>query len=137
MRLLVRSATYNLPWESIAMPWGRLSSPGPAPFVPQHLINLPSLENFTTRVFVLSPSDTKISPLFDMTTSLGPLSASVESLSPATPFLPSVIRSSPSRLYLKTWSPVLSVIQMKPSRRTRKPCAEENVFSPHFLRNLP
>ena len=48
----LRSATNNRPLESKARPWAPFSSPGADPFVPHSLMNVPSFEYFTIRMFV-------------------------------------------------------------------------------------
>jgi hypothetical protein len=42
MRLFSRSATRTPPRRSMAMPWGRLNSPGPLPGVPHDVMRRPS-----------------------------------------------------------------------------------------------
>ena len=74
-------------------------------------MNLPSLENFTTRVLGPSPSAMKMSPFFATARSAMPLKVSCELLSPVTPFLPSVISSFPSELNLKACMSPRSVTQ--------------------------
>ena len=98
-----------------------LSSPGADPFFPHVMMNLPSFENFTMRALLSPPcpSATKISPFVAMATADGLLN--VSSLLPATPALPSVIKTFPVGLNLKTWWPLPSfpspsVTHMLPSR---------------------
>ena len=87
----------------MAIAWGMSSSPGPEPFVPHVLMNLPSLVNFTMRALVLPPwpSATKMSPFGAVTTADGALNSSGPL--PGLFGLPSVIRTLPSGLNLKTW----------------------------------
>src|SRR5579864_4701765 len=137
MRLFPRSQTYRRPPESIAMQCGPLSCPGPEPFVPHVLMNVPSPVNLTTRVLPPSPSETKMLPLGAITTSLTPLKVSCELLSPATSFLPIDSSSLPSGVNLKSCCDFLSVSQTNPSSRTRSECGYGNCPSPQLLTNLP
>ena len=89
------------PCESMAIVCGALNSPGPDPGFPHALMNFPSFENFDTRLLPLPwPSVTKTSPFGAVTTSVG--SSNRPGSAPATPAFPSVIRSRPSELNLKT-----------------------------------
>jgi len=47
----LRSATYTRRFASMSMACGRSNWPGPVPFVPQVIKNLPFLSNFITRLF--------------------------------------------------------------------------------------
>src|ERR1700722_10612472 len=78
MRLLLRSATNRRPRESMASAWGMSRSPGPEPFWPQALMNLPLLSNFTMRALVLPPwpSATKMTPFGATSTADGALNSS-------------------------------------------------------------
>ena len=69
-------------------------------------MNLPSFENFTMRLFEPWPSAMKISPLGAVTTPAGALKW-LSSL-PATPGSPSVIRTFPSGLNLRTTCPAFT-----------------------------
>src|SRR5215472_13906228 len=106
MRSFERSATNSRPLESMARAWGTSNSACPLPALPQALMNFPSFENFTMRALVFSPcpSATKMSPLGATKTSDSPLK--VSGPSPATPGLPSVIKTFPSELNLPTVRPV-------------------------------
>ena len=71
-RLLPRSPTNSRPAESIASACGWSISPGPEPFLPNEVMNLPSRVNLSTRELAPPwPSDTKTSPLGATSTSLG------------------------------------------------------------------
>src|SRR2546430_13761307 len=72
----------------------------PRPVVAPVLMNLPSFENFTTRSFLPCPSVTKMSPLGATAMPVG--WSKVSGPLPLTPFLPSVIRTLPVGLILKT-----------------------------------
>src|SRR6476620_9664915 len=58
MRLLLLSATYTFPEESVAIPCGLLNCPPPKPFDPHFVIKLPLLSNFWIRLLSLSTSYT-------------------------------------------------------------------------------
>src|SRR6516164_2345470 len=142
LRSFERSATNSRPLESMARACGTSNSPCPLPALPQALMNLPSLENFTMRAFVFSPcpSATKMSPLGATKTSDGPLK--VSGPSPATPGLPSVISTFPSELNLMTvWPlplpPLPSVTQTLPSRSANRPCGQLIMPAPKLVTNLP
>ncbi len=114
MRLLERSATKSRPAESIASRCGTSNSPGPVPFLPHSLMYLPSLVNFTIRLFESPPcpSATKISPLGATRMSEGALK--VSGVLPATPGLPKVINSLPSWLnFITVWP--LPLFMARPS----------------------
>src|SRR5258708_834627 len=117
------------------------SSPGPEPFLPQNLMNLPSLVNFTIRALVLPPcpSATKMSPFGATRTADGALNSSGPL--PATPALPSVINTRPSGLNLKTWWPFPSlpspsVTQTLPSLSTCRPCGNSSSPAPNDFNRL-
>src|SRR5271169_1525606 len=142
MRLLLRSPTNSRPRESIASACGVSNSPGAEPFFPQVLMNLPSLENLTTRELVLPPcpSPTKMSPLGATRTEDGALN--VSGPSPGVPGLPSASRTLPSGLNLKTWWPLpslpwASVTQILPSRSTKRPCGNTNIPPPKLCTSFP
>ena len=142
IRLFPRSATNNRPWESMAMACNSANSPGPDPFFPQALRNLPSLDNFTIRAFESPPcpSATKMVPLGATTTAEGRLK--VSSPAPATPALPSASRTFPSGLNLKTCWPLPSlpwpsVAHTFPSLSTEKPCGKINIPAPKLFTSLP
>src|SRR5262249_18789687 len=82
----------------------------------------------------------KMSPLGATKTSDGPLK--VSGPSPATPGLPSVIRTFPSELNLTTvWPlplpPLPSVTQTLPSRSANRPCGQLIMPPPNLVTNLP
>src|SRR6195952_2185621 len=142
MRLLPRSPRNNRPFESIASVCGPSISPGAVPFLPQVLMNVPSLANFTMRALVLPPcpSATKISPLDATSTADGALNSLGPS--PALPGVPSVISNFPSGLNLWTVCPLAprptpSVTQTLPSKSTVRPCGNTNSPAPNFLTSLP
>ena len=85
------------------------NSPGAVPCLPQVLMNFPSLENFTMRALVSPPwpsRDEDVAVRRDVDVGR-PLK--VSGPSPATPGLPSVIRTLPSGLNLKTVWPLPSL----------------------------
>ena len=86
----------------MAIVCGSLISPGPDPFLPHSLMNLPSLVNLTTRLFLPLRwlSVTKMSPFGATSTSVGWSKRSGPE--PLTPALPSVMRTLPCGLNLKT-----------------------------------
>ena len=88
------------------MPCGSSNSPGPVPFLPQVLMNLPSAENLTMRALEVPPcpSATKMSPLGATATAEGRLKK--PGASPGMPGLPSVISTFPSGLNLTTMWPL-------------------------------
>src|SRR5579863_6908436 len=142
MRLLLRSPTKRRPLESRARACGMSNSPGPVPFFPQVLMNFPSLENFTMRLFDSPPwpSATKMSPLGATTTSDGMLN--VSGPLPATPALPSVSRTFPSGENLKTWCPFPSfpwpsVTHTLPSLSAKMPWGNTNMPAPKLFSSLP
>src|SRR5215475_643076 len=130
MRLLLRSPTKRCPRESIASACGVSNSPGAVPFLPQVLMNLPSLVNLTMRALVLPPcpSPTKTSPLGATRTDDGALN--VSGASPGVPALPSVSRTLPSL-------PWASVAQTLPSRSTKIPCGNTNIPAPKLFTRFP
>src|SRR6516162_3259468 len=142
MRLLPRSPRNNRPRESMASVCGPSISPGAEPFLPQVLMNLPSLENFTIRALVSPPcpSATKMSPLRATATADGALNSSGPA--PALPGLPSVMSNLPSGLNLWTVCPFAprptpSVTQMLPSKSTCSPCGNTNMPAPNDFTSLP
>src|ERR1700719_3538226 len=142
MRLLPRSPTNRRPRESIASVWGPSNSPGPEPFLPQVLMNLPVLSNLTMRALVLPPcpSATKKSPFGATSTAEGALNSSLPL--PATPGLPSVISTLPSGLNLKTWWPLPSlpspsVTHTFPAGSTNRPCGNNMRPAPKLFTSLP
>src|SRR3984957_889285 len=142
MRLLLRSATNRRPRESMASAWGMSRSPGPEPFWPQALMNLPLLSNFTMRALVLPPwpSATKMSPFGATSTADGALNSSGPL--PATPALPSRISSLPSGLNLMTCWPLPSlprpsVTQTLPSWSTCRPWGNRNMPAPNAFTSWP
>src|SRR5258705_5515076 len=117
-------------------------SPGPEPFFPHVLMNLPSLLNFTMRALVLPPcpSATKMSPFGATRTADGALNSSGPL--PATPALPSVINTRPSGLNLIPWWPFPSlpspsVTQTLPSLSTCRPCGNSSSPAPNAFNSLP
>src|SRR5262249_46797190 len=130
------------PRESMAIACGISISPGPEPFLPQVLMNLPSLLNLTMRALVLPPwpSATKISPFGAITTADGALNSSEPS--PATPALPNVSSIFPSGLNLNTWWPLPSlpspsVTHTLPSRSTVSPCGKSRRPAPKLFTSVP
>src|SRR5713101_4838864 len=142
MWLFWRSPTNSRPRESIASACGMSISPGPEPFFPHVLMNLPFLVNFTMRALVSRPcpSPTKISPFGATKTADGALNSSGPL--PATPTLPSVSNTLPSGLNLKTWWPFPSlprpsVTHTLPSRSTWMPCGKSSSPAPKLFTSLP
>src|ERR1700693_2548733 len=146
MRLFVRSPTNSRPLESNASACGPSNSPGPVPFLPNSLINFPSFENFTMRALShmqpVCPSETKMSPFGATTTSVG--APNVSGPVPLTPALPSVIKTLPSGLSLKTCNPLVpsldacsSVTHTFPCLSTKKPWGNTNIPTPQCLNSFP
>jgi hypothetical protein len=111
-------------------------------------MNLPSLVKCTMRALVGLPSimpwpsPTKTVSSGAITTLDGALNRSWLSLSPATPSLPSVIRSFPSGLNFLTVLPLpflfwKSVTQTFPERSANRPCGPANIPPPKFAITLP
>src|ERR1700682_243585 len=111
-------------------------------------MNLPSLVKCTMRALLGLPSimpwpsPTKMLSSGAITTLDGALNRSWLSLSPATPSLPSVIRSFPSGLNFLTVLPLpflfwKSVTQTFPERSANRPCGPANIPAPQFALSLP
>src|SRR5580704_8550396 len=88
------------------------------------------------------PSATKMSPLGATTTSVG--APNVSEPVPLTPALPSVIKTLPSGLSLKTCKPLVpsfdassSVTHTLPCLSTKKPWGNTNIPAPQCLNSLP
>src|SRR6267378_8702669 len=73
IRVFDRSHTNNRPLLSMPMQCAVRNSPGAYPVFPQALMNFPSFEYLTMRLFEPWPSATKISPLGAVTTPAGDL----------------------------------------------------------------
>src|SRR5215471_16757601 len=143
MRLLARSPTNRRPRESKASACGTSNSPGPDPCFPHCLTYFPSLVNFTMRALPMlgvCPSETRMSPLGAIATSLGWLKEAGSPGSP--PGLPSVMSTFPSGENLNAWKPLPSrawpsVTQILPSLSTQIPCGKINMPEPKLLTRLP
>src|SRR5712692_1089666 len=142
MRLFWRSPTNSRPRESIAIACGVSNSPAPDPFLPQVLMNFPSLSNFTIRALVSRPcpSATKMSPLAAVTTAEGALNSSGPL--PGVLALPSVNRTLPSGPNLNTWWPLPprprpSLTQTLPARSTCMPCGNNSRPAPKLFNRFP